>query len=149
MYHRECVYCAYRECVTNLNSRCTQWNVDTIKHYRECVINSNNLVTVICDFDRLRAKKKSNKEYTWHHCQQFRCNNYLVWAMKMEATVSIRRTIESMKEEKPKENALEKTMAEQALQFVREDNARDLWLKIKKAYMGAAEDQKIDALVTI
>lgn len=67
----------------------------------------------------------------------------------MEATVSIRRTIESMKEEKPKENALEKTMAEQALQFVREDNARDLWLKIKKAYMGAAEDQKIDALVTI
>ena len=89
-------------------------------------------------------------------------NNYLVWAIKMEAILSLLKIIKAIKEEKPEENALEKTKVEwetrnqdavayirlhlsdeQVLEFAAEDNACNLWLKIKKAYMGAAENQSV------
>jgi len=89
-------------------------------------------------------------------------SNYLVWAMKMEAILSLRKLIRAIEERKPEDTATEKLKAdwetrnqeavayirlhlsdEQALQFAAEKNVRDLWSKIKRAY--AAEDQKIDA----
>ncbi|KAK2574862.1 hypothetical protein KPH14_013036, partial [Odynerus spinipes] len=91
-------------------------------------------------------------------------SNYLVWAMKMEAILSLKRLYSVLKEEKPADTATEKVKTEwesrneqavayirlhlsdeQALQFATERDARQLWNKIKSAYAGAAEDQKIDA----
>ena len=84
--------------------------------------------------------------------------------MKIEVILSLRKIIKAIKEEKPEENTPEKTRVkwetrnqdavayirlhlsdEQALQLAAEDNACNLWRKIKKAYMGAAEDQRINA----
>ncbi|XP_032689766.1 uncharacterized protein LOC116853021 [Odontomachus brunneus] len=91
-------------------------------------------------------------------------SNYLVWAMKMEAILSLKKLDKMINEEKPAENAEQKTRIEwetknketvayirlhlsdeQALQFATENEAKLLWIKIKNAYAGAAEDQKIDA----
>nr|XP_012218879.1 PREDICTED: uncharacterized protein LOC105670114 [Linepithema humile] len=84
--------------------------------------------------------------------------------MKMEAILSLKKLDKIINKEKLAENAEQKTriewetknkeavayirlhlLDEQALQFATEIEARLLWLKIKNAYAGAAEDQKIDA----
>ena len=81
-------------------------------------------------------------------------SNYVVWAMKMEAILSIRKLKRALIEKKPEETAEieekidcemrnQDTIAyvrlhlldEQALQFAAENNARELWSKIKKSYI--------------
>ncbi|KAK2578204.1 hypothetical protein KPH14_012815 [Odynerus spinipes] len=82
----------------------------------------------------------------------------------MEAILALKRLQSVLDEPKPDQAATEKVKTEwesrnqqtvayirlhlsdeQALQFATETEARQLWRKIKSAYAGAAEDQKIDA----
>ncbi|XP_011861117.1 PREDICTED: uncharacterized protein LOC105558171 [Vollenhovia emeryi] len=96
---------------------------------------------------------------------QLTTTNYYVWAMKLEAVLSLKKVKYVLTTDRPtgdKErekwdsdnedvvSIIKLTLSDdQAMQFVDEINAKELWAKIKETYVGRLEDSKIDATVEL
>lgn len=96
---------------------------------------------------------------------QLTATNYYVWAMKLEAVLSLKKVKYVLTTSRPTGDRerekwdgdnddvvsiIKLTLSDdQAMQFADETNAKDLWAKIKETYVGRLEDSKIDATVEL
>lgn len=94
---------------------------------------------------------------------QLTATNYYVWAIKLEAVLGLKKIKYVLMSNCPESNKgkwdndnedvvsiIKLTLSDdQAMQFADETNAKTLWTKIKKTYVGRIEDSKIDATVEL